>query len=135
MVYNLKWLGVYPRSPFFPALLQKVLKLVLITSNRTEVYVATIITILSNSYDSLVETLNHMKSLKLKDNPGENVADWCDAILVDAEHLESDGDFRTKHLSYIIRIFEDTSDSRLHIWLTHNYKEVMEFVNKLFLCD
>ena len=89
MVYNLKWSGVYPRSPFFPALLHKVLKLVLITANGTEVYVATIITILSNSYDSLVETLNHMKSLKLKDNPGENVADCFYAILVDLRLLES----------------------------------------------
>ena len=41
-------------------------------------------TFLSDSYDALEENLNHMKSLKLKGYPGENVTDCCAAILVDA---------------------------------------------------
>ena len=72
-------------------------------------------TVLSYSYDSLVETLNHIKSLKLKHNTGENVTDCCDVIFVDAEHLESDGAFKTEHLGYIMNIFKYNSDSRFHL--------------------
>ena len=67
------------------ALLQKVLKLVPLTATGLEVYVVTMTTVISNSCASLVETLNHMKSLKLKDFLGENVSDFCDTILVDSE--------------------------------------------------
>ena len=98
MVQNLTWSGVYLRSTLSYALLQKLLKLVPLTATRPEVYVTTMTTVLSNSYDSLVETLNHMKSLKLKDQPGENVRDCCDAILVEDERLESAGAFKNKQL-------------------------------------
>ena len=74
-----------------------------------------------------------MKSLKLKDHLWENVADCCDAILVDAERLEIDGALNPDYLGYIIHIFKDTSDSRFHLWATQKYKEVMEFDKKL-LC-
>ena len=92
-------------------------------------------TILSDSYDSFLETLNHMKSLKLRYHPGENISYYRDAILVDAEHLESARAFKPEHLDLIIRIFEDASDSRFHLWETQNYKEVMEFIKKLCVCD
>ena len=52
-----------------------------------------------------------MKSLKLKSYPGENVTDCCAEILVDAERLESARALKPEHLGYIIRIFEDTSES------------------------
>ena len=67
-------------------------------------------TFLSDSYDALEETLNHMKSLKLKSYPGENITDCCAAILVDAERLESARTFKPEQLGYITRIFEDTSE-------------------------
>ena len=70
MVQNLTWSGEYLRSTFSSALLQKVLKLVPLTATGHEVYVSTVITVLSDYYASLVETLNHMKSLKLKNHPG-----------------------------------------------------------------
>ena len=76
-----------------------------------------------------------MKSLKLKSYPGENVTDCCASILVDAERLESAGDFNPEHLGYITRIFEDTSDSRFRLWAIQKYKDVMEFINKLRVCD
>ena len=76
-----------------------------------------------------------MKNLKLKDNPGRDAADCYDVILVNVEILESAGAFKPKHLGYIIHIFENTSNSRFHIWATQNYKEVMEFVKKNLLCD
>ena len=75
-----------------------------------------------------------MKSLKLKDNLGENVTDYCDTILVYAERLESDGAFKTKHLNYIICIFQDTSDSRLRLWETKKYKEAVDFIKKICVC-
>ena len=58
-----------------------------LTSTGPEVYVATMTTIISNYYYSLVDNLNHMKNLKLKDRPGRDVADWYDAILVNVESL------------------------------------------------
>ena len=57
-----------------------------------------------------------MKSLKLKNYPGENVTYYCAAILVDAERLQSAGAFKHEYLGYITRIFEDTSDYRLLLW-------------------
>ena len=48
-----------------------------LTATGPEVFVATMTTFLSDSYDALEETLNHMKSLKLKIYPGENVTDCC----------------------------------------------------------
>ena len=65
-----------------------------LTATGPEVFVATMTTFLSDSYDYLEDTLNHMKSLKLKIHPGENVTDCCAEILVDAERLESAGDFK-----------------------------------------
>ena len=100
-----------------------------------EVYVAIMTTFLSDSYDALEETLNNMKSLKLKSYPGENVTDCCTAIVVDAERLESAGAFKPGHLGYITRIFEDTADSRFRMWDIQKYKEVAEFIKKLFVCD
>ena len=63
-------------------LLQKVLTLVPLTATGPEVYVATVTTIISDSCYSLVGTINHMKSLKLKYNPEGDVADCYDTILV-----------------------------------------------------
>ena len=51
------------------------------------------------------------------------------------ESLESAGAFKPEHLGYIIRIFDNTSDSRFHLWATQKYKLVMEFVKKPLLCD
>ena len=90
-----------------------------LTATGPEVYVATMTTIISNSYYSLVDTLNHTKNLKPKDHPVRDVADFYDAILVYVKNLESAGAFKPEHHGYSIRIFEDTSDSRFHIWATH----------------
>ena len=92
-------------------------------------------TFLSDSYDALEDTLNNIKSHKLKSYPGENVTDFCAAILVDNERLESAGAFKPEHLGYITCIFEDTSDSRFRMWAIQKYKEVTEFIKKLCVCD
>ena len=76
-----------------------------------------------------------MKSLKLKDRPEENVTDFCDAILVDDERLESSGEFKTEHLGNIIFMFEVTYDTISHLWQTHKYKEYMHFIKKLCVCE
>ena len=68
-------------------ILKKVLILVPLTVIGPEVIVATMTTFLSDYYDNFVETLNHMKSLKLKSHPGDNIADFCAEILVYAEQL------------------------------------------------
>ena len=105
-------------------LLQKVLALVPLKATIHEVFVSTMTTFISNSYDDLEDTLTHMKSLKLKSYPGENVTYFCTSILLDAERLESVGAFKHEHLGYIISIFEDTSDSIFLLWDIHKYKEV-----------
>ena len=111
-----------PEEYLSNTLLQKVLTLVPLTSTGPEVFFATMLTFLSDSYYALEETLNHMKSLKLKSDPEVNVTDCCAAILVDAERLESAGAFKSDHLGYITRIFEDTSDSRFRMWYIQKYK-------------
>ena len=54
---------------------------------------------------------------------------------MDAERLESAGDFKPEHLVYITSIFEDTSDSRFCLWAIQKYKEVTKFIKKLRVCD
>ena len=54
MVQNLTWSGVYLRSTLSSDILQKVLTLVPLTATGPKVYVATMTTVLSDSYDSLV---------------------------------------------------------------------------------
>ena len=135
VIQNLTWLGVYLRSTLPNTLLQKVLILVPLTANVPEVFVATMTTFLSDSYDVLEENLNHMKSLKLKSYPGDNVTDCCAAILVDAESLESAGALKPEHQGYITRIFEDNYDSRLRLWDIQKYKDVTEFIKKLSVCE
>ena len=135
VVQNFTWSVVYLRSTLSNTLLQNVLTLVLLTATGPEVCVVTITIFLSYSYDDLEETLIHMKSLKLKIYPWENVIYCCAEILVDAERLESAGAFNPEHLGYITCIFEDTSDSRFRLWDIQNYKEVAEFIKELRVCD
>ena len=111
MVQNLTWSGVYLRNTLSNNFLQKVLTLVPLTATRHEVFIATVTTFISNSYDDLEDTLTHTNSLKLKSYPGENITDCCTLILEDAERLGSAVAFKPEHLGYITRIFEDTSDS------------------------
>ena len=103
-------------------LLQRVLILVPLTATGPEVYVATMNTIISDSYYSLMDTLNQMKNPKLKDHPDRDAADCHDEILVTVESLESAGAFKPEHLGYIIRIFENTLNSIFQIWATQKYK-------------
>ena len=79
-------------------------------------------TFFSNYNDYLEEILTQMKSLKLEIYPGENVTYFYAETLVDAEWQESARVFKPEHLGYITRIFEDTSDSRLHLWAIQKYK-------------
>ena len=93
-----------------------------LTTTVPEVFVATMTTFLYNSYDALEETLTQTDSLKVNIYPGENTADWWDIIMVYVERLESAGALKPEHLGYIIRIFEDTSDSRFRLWAIQKYK-------------
>ena len=87
-----------------------------LTATGTDVFVATMTTFLSDSYDALEETIPHMKSLKPKSYPGENVTDCCAEILVYSDPLEISGPFKHENLGYTTCIFEDTSDSRFSLW-------------------
>ena len=81
------WSGVYLRNTLSNNLLQKVLTLVPLTTTGPEIYVATMNTIISNSYYYFMDTLNHMKNQKLKDCPIKDVADFYDAMLENVEDL------------------------------------------------
>ena len=106
-----------------------------LTATGSEAFFAIMTTFLFDSCDALEETLNHMKSLKLKRYLGENVTGCCAEILVDGEHLESSGAFKPEHLGNITCIFEDTFDSIFRLWAIKKYKEVTEFIKKLRVCD
>ena len=107
--------------------------MVSLTATGPEVYVATITTIISYSCYSLVDTLNHMNNIKLKDLLGRYAADFYNAILVNVDILEIAGAFKLEYLGYIIRIFEDTYDYIFRLWATQKYKEVMDFVKEVFI--
>ena len=77
LVQNLTWSAVYLRSTLSNNLLYKVLILVPPTATGPEVFVTIMTKFLSNSYDALEETINHMNSLKLNSYPGENVTHFC----------------------------------------------------------
>ena len=87
VVQNLTWSGVYLRSNLSNTILQKLLTLVPLTATGPGVFVTTIATLISDSHDTLKETLNHMKNLKLKIYSRENVIYFCAEILVDDERL------------------------------------------------
>ena len=72
-------------------------------------------TFLFYTHDALEETINHVKSLKLKSYPGENVADFCYEILVDSERLEGSGVLKPEHVGYITRIFGGGFDYRFRL--------------------
>ena len=55
--------------------------------------------------------------------------------MVDDERLESLRSFKSKHLSYINHISENTYEPRLYLWENYKYKEVKEFIKKLHSCD
>ena len=73
MVKILAWSRVYLRSNLSNNLLQKVLTLVLLTETGTEFFVATMNSLLYDSYDALEETLTPMKSLKRKKIQGRTL--------------------------------------------------------------
>ena len=77
MVKILAWSRVYLRSNLSNNLLQKVLTLVLLTETGTEFFVATMNSLLYDSYDALEETLTPMKSLKRKKSRGERYRFLC----------------------------------------------------------
>ena len=91
-------------------------------ATRPGVYVATVNKVISDYYASLEETLEHLKCIKLKYLLGDNVAEFCASILVDAESLESDVNFKNAYFGYITHIFKNTYDPRFHLWATHKYK-------------
>ena len=111
------------------------MKFVSLIETGPELYVATMTTVISYSCYSQEQTNTHINCLKIKDHPGENVADLCNAILVDADHLVSTIYFKTKHLDYIKHVFWDTFYPRFHIWATHKYKQVTDFIQKIRVCD
>ena len=89
VVQNLMWSGLYLYRALSNDLIQKVITLMPLIETEPEVYVAIITTFLSNSYDDLEETLTHTESIKLKSYPGDKVEDFCTAIFIDSECLES----------------------------------------------
>ena len=92
-------------------------------------------TVIYNYSDALEESLNHLKSLKLRRYYEDNVSNSCAGILIDSEHLDSARYFNPNPLDYITRIFEDTFDSRFCLWVIHKYKEVTYFTKKLCVYD
>ena len=106
LVHKLTWYGAYIRKTLSYAIFKKVLNLVSLTETGPEVYVATMTTVILYYYDYLGDTLNHLKCLKLRDRPWENVAYLCAEVLVYYDQFDSDGIFKTNPFGYITCIFE-----------------------------
>ena len=107
----------------------------LLKATGPEFYVATTATAFTNNYDSLEETLNHLKCLKIKDHTGENVAECFASILGYAKIIDSAGSSKPDNLAYITHIFENNYDPRFHLWETHKNKDVTEFITENNICD
>ena len=85
-----------------------------LTATGTEVYFATMITVISKSYAYLEDTLNNLKCLNLKYHIAQNIAECCATILLDDGNPDSAGAFKPDHLGYTPQIFEITSDRILY---------------------
>ena len=81
--------------------------------------------VLSCCCDFLYDTLNQLKSLKLKSRMGENVTYLCSGILEDAEPFDSVRAFNPKQIDYITSIFHYTSDYLFIISEIHKHKKVV----------
>ena len=76
-----------------------------LTATGPRVYVATIKTAISDSWNNLEYNINNLNSIKLKSYLGDNDTYLCAKILVDDEQLGSDGELNPDHLGYIDHIF------------------------------
>ena len=103
----------------------------MLTTTGPDIYVATMTICITDSYDGLEETLNHIKSLNISIYPGENITDYCDEIFVDADLLDSAGAFNNEHLGYITRIFEYAYSYRLCLWDIQKYKDITDFIKNI----
>ena len=63
-----------------------------------EVYVSAMNTFFTDPYDTLEDTLNNLKSLKINSYPEDNITDLCADILVNDDCLESARAFNTENL-------------------------------------
>ena len=61
--------------------------------------------IISHSYISLEDTINHLNTIKINSYPWYNVSYFCDEIFVDFEHIVSSGAFKPEHLGYITQFW------------------------------
>ena len=131
IIQNLRYSGDYLRASLNAEQLTKVLQEVPITATGPEVFVATMLVCLSDSYDAMEQTKEALKAIKLTDFPGENVQQCCTKILELCERLDSAGAFEANLLCKIVRIFEQTSDKRFELWAMSKYKECADFVKGL----
>ena len=74
-----------------------------------------------------------MKSLNLKSYLGDNVVDWCDKILVDAERLDNSRELKPKNSKYITCTFEYDYDSGFIFWGTRSTRRIRILLRK-FVC-
>ena len=96
--------------------------MVLLIENYPGVFFTTTTKVLSGSLYALQNTPNHLKSLKINNSPVGNVVDFCAAILVDVDKIDSAVSVNSKHIGYITCIFKNTSVCRFYLWGVQKYK-------------
>jgi hypothetical protein len=128
---NLEWSGEYMRNSLSSQLLAKVVEEVSVSASGPEMLVATMTIIYSGQgYDALEQCKNELKSLTLKQFPGENVVDLNKKVTALCERLDSadmmgpGDDLLTK----IVKIYESSSEPRFNQWAYSTYDLVLKFV-------
>ena len=101
MVQNHKWSGVYLWCNFFKWYSSECTNIGDAEINQTWGIYWNHYYIITYSYISLEVNINHFITIKINSYPWDNVAYFCDEILVDVEHIVSAGAFKPEHLGYI----------------------------------
>ena len=130
VIQNLNWSDSFLRNTLHHELLAKFLRYVPITASGPEIFMATVTVCFSDSYDALEQTKIELKTIKLKDFPGENVQDCVAKILDLCERLESGGAFDNQLICSIMKIFENASDKKFQLWAMNEYRACANYVKQ-----
>ena len=99
----------------------KVTKITLLRSSVLEIFVATMFTVMLDSYNNLESSMKHTQNVTLASFIGENITYCCVAIIAGVEILYSSVSLSTNYFIDIYSILEDSKYSRYYIFEIKRY--------------